>query len=36
MKIDDLTKDPKQNLYQACVWNINLRAKPKSSHSSLI
>ena len=33
MKIDDLTKDLKWNLYQACVQNTNPHPKPKSSDS---
>ena len=37
-KFDDLTKDLKQNLYQACAGNTNLCVKPKSwaSKSDLI
>ena len=33
MFIDNPTKDTKRNVYQACVWNTNPRAKPKSSYS---
>ena len=36
MFIDDLTKDLKQNMYQACAANANSHVKPKSTDSSLI
>ena len=32
MVIDDLAKDLKENVHQACVRNTNRRAKPKSSN----
>ena len=33
MFINDLNKDIKKNLYEACARNTNPRAKPKSSDS---